>query len=84
MAEDPQLVQLLREIRDQQRDAIALQREHLAMVQQQLARVERINERAEAIQGRAARAVKLILLVALPLVFVLLALMFFPYLSRMF
>ena len=84
MADDAEVTQLLREIRDQQREAIALQREHLAMVQQQLARVERINDRAEAIQGRAIRAVKLILLVALPLVFLLLALMYAPYFSRLF
>jgi hypothetical protein len=84
MADDPQIAQLLREIRDQQRETIALQREHLAMYQEQLARVERINDRAEALQGRAARAIRLVVLVALPLVFVLLGLMFHPYLSRLF
>ena len=83
MTDEPQVTQLLREIRDQQREAIALQREHLGMVQQQLARVERINDRAEALQGRASRAVKLILVVALPLVFLLLALMFLPYFLRL-
>ena len=84
MTEELQVIQLLREIRDQQREALALQREHLGMVQQQLARAERINDRAEAIQGRAFRAVKLIALVAVPLLFVLLGLMFVPYLSRLF
>ena len=47
---------------------------------EQLGRVERINDRAEAIQGRAARAVKFILWVAIPLVLVLFVLMFRPYL----
>ena len=47
-------------------------------------RVERINDRAEAMQGRAGKALKVILLVALPLVVMLLALMFLPYLSRLF
>jgi hypothetical protein len=84
MADDSQIAQLLREIRDQQREAITLQREHLAMYQDQLARVERINDRAEALQGRAARAIRFIVLVALPLVLVLLGLMSFPYLSRLF
>ena len=84
MADEPQTADLLREIRDQQREAIALQREQLAMYQRQLERVERINDRAEALQGRASRAVRLILLVALPLVFVLLGLMFLPYISHLF
>ena len=79
MADDPEIAGLIREIRDQQREAIALQREHLGMAQQQLARAERINDRAEAIQARAGKAAKFILWVAIPLVGVLLALMFWPY-----
>jgi len=78
---------LLREIRDQQRlqlerqqEALRLQREHIDLYLGQLGRVERINDRAEAIQGRAARAVKFILWVAIPLVLVLFVLMFRPYL----
>ncbi|WP_119718768.1 hypothetical protein [Cognatilysobacter tabacisoli] len=78
------IASLLREIRDDQRVALALQREQMAMHQRQLDRVERINDRAEAIQGRAARALRLVVLVALPLVALLLALMFFPYLSALF
>ena len=41
------------------------------MVRQQLERAERIQTRAEALQGKAGKAVRLILWVALPLVFVL-------------
>lgn len=74
---------LLREIRDNQREAIALQREHIQAYQRQLERIERINDRAEAMQGRAGKALRMILLFALPLVFALLALMFLPYLSRL-
>ena len=77
---------LLREIRDQQRlqlerqqEALQLQREHIALYLRQLDRVERINDRAEAIQGRASRAAKFILWIAIPLVLVLLALMFWPF-----
>jgi len=80
---------LLREIRDQQRqalerqaEAIALQREHMALYQQQLARAERIQDRAEAIQGGAGKALKVIFWIAIPLILVLLLLMFEPYLGR--
>ena len=78
MADDTELA-LLREIRDNQREALQLQREHMALYQRQLERVERINDRAEAIQGRAGKAAKFILWIAIPLVALLLALMFWPY-----
>jgi ABC-type uncharacterized transport system involved in gliding motility auxiliary subunit len=78
---------LLREIRDQQRlqlerqaEALAMQRDQFALYRSQLDRVERINDRAEAIQGRASKAAKLVLWIALPLLVLLLALMFWPYL----
>ena len=79
MADDSELA-LLREIRDNQREALQVQREHMQLYQQQLARVERINDRAEAIQGRAGKAAKFILWIAIPLVTLLLALMLWPYL----
>ena len=78
MADDSELA-LLREIRDNQREALQVQREHMQLYQQQLARVERINDRAEAIQGRAGKAAKFILWIAIPLVTLLLALMLWPY-----
>jgi hypothetical protein len=56
----------------------------MALYQRQLDRVERINDRAETMQGRAGTALNVILLIALPLVFLLSALMFLPYLSRLF
>ncbi|MGN6512340.1 MAG: hypothetical protein ACTHKZ_02030 [Lysobacteraceae bacterium] len=71
---------LLREIRDNQREALQLQRDHVRLHAEQLARVERINDRAEAIQGRAARTLKLVLRVALPLLLLLVLLMLWPYL----
>jgi hypothetical protein len=70
---------LLREIRDNQREALQIQREHISLYTQQLARVERINDRAEAIQSRASKSIKAILWIALPLVAVLLAVMLWPY-----
>ena len=79
---------LLREIRDQQRlqlerqaEALVMQRDQFALYRSQLDRVERINDRAEAIQGRASKAAKLVLWIALPLLVLLLALMFWPYLQ---
>ena len=76
---------LLREIRDQQRlqlerqaDALAMQRDQFALYRNQLDRVERINDRAEAIQGRAGKAVKLVLWIALPLLVLLLVMMSWP------
>jgi hypothetical protein len=84
MADDTEIATLLRDIRDNQREAIALQREYMQMYQRQLDRIERINDRAEAIQGRAGKAVRFILLIAIPLVCLLLVLMLFPYFSRLF
>ena len=78
MAEDTNA--LLREIRDNQQEALRLQREHMALYQQQLSRVERINDRAEAIQARASKAVRFVLWIALPLVLLLLATMLWPWL----
>jgi ABC-type uncharacterized transport system involved in gliding motility auxiliary subunit len=79
---------LLREIRDQQclqlerqAEALAMQRDQFALYRGQLDRVERINDRAEAIQGRASKAAKLVLWIALPLLVLLLALMSWPYLQ---
>ena len=54
------------------------------MYQQQLGRIERINDRAEALQGRAGKAIKAILLIAVPLACLLLILMFASYFSRLF
>ena len=71
---------LLREIRDNQQEALRLQREHMALYQQQLSRVERINDRAEAIQARASKAVRIILWIALPLALFVLATMLWPWL----
>jgi hypothetical protein len=80
MADETELAGLLRDIRDNQREALQLQREHMALYLKQLERVERINDRAEVIQGRAGKAAKFILWIAIPLVVVLLVLMFWPYL----
>jgi hypothetical protein len=84
MADNPDIVALLRDIRDNQREALALQREHMQMYQQQLERIERINDRAEALQRRAGKAVRIILVIAIPLVCVLLVLMLLPYFLRLF
>ncbi|MFC7300643.1 hypothetical protein [Cognatiluteimonas weifangensis] len=69
---------LLREIRDNQRASLQLQREYMALYQAQLDRAERINDRTEAIQGRAGKAIRAILWLAVPLLLLLLALMLWP------
>jgi len=82
-----EIAALLREIRDQQRLQVGRQREALALhkkqvdrYESQMGRVEHINERAEAIQRRAGKAMKVVLWVALPLVFLILATMLWPWL----
>ncbi|GAB3377639.1 hypothetical protein [Lysobacter fragariae] len=80
---ETEVVSLLREIRNNQRAALELQREHMGMYQKQLERIERINDRAESIQRRAGTALRLILMLAIPAVLVLLALMLWPYFSRL-
>ncbi|HEX2595496.1 MAG TPA: hypothetical protein VHL61_03430 [Luteimonas sp.] len=78
---------LLREIRDQQRlqlerqaEALELQRRQFERYESQMGRVEHINDRAEAIQLRAGRAAKVVLWIALPLLFVALAMTLWPWL----
>ena len=77
MSED--VTALLREIRDNQREALAVQREHMALYAKQLERVERINDKAEALQARAARTVKYAAWL-LPVVLALLLAISWPYL----
>jgi type II secretory pathway component PulM len=54
----------------------------MAMYQKQFERAERLQERAEAIQGRAGKAAKFVLWIAVPLLAILFLLMFQPYLER--
>ena len=84
MDNDPHIAPLLREIRDQQRESLALQREHIALYMAQLDRVERINDRAESLQGRAAKLLRAVLWVAIPLLVLVLLLMAWPYARYMF
>lgn len=84
MDNDPQVTQLLREIRDQQRESLALQREHIAAFKAQMDRVERLNAQAESLQGRAGKALKGLLWFAIPLLVLVLLLMAWPYARYMF
>ena len=70
---------LLREIRDNQREALALQREHMAFSMKQLERAEKLNDRADAIQLRAGKAAKVVLWVLIPLAAILIAMMLWPW-----
>lgn len=75
-ADSSRLERLLTEIRDNQKEALALQREHVAIVQKQHERAERINAKAEQIQARSMELVKAgrrTLAVVLPVVVALIA-----------
>ena len=78
---DESALALLREIRDNQREALRVQREHVAMYQRQLDRIDGINDRAESIQRRAGKALRFILWIALPLLAVALLLLIWSYLQ---
>ena len=84
MDNDPQIAQLLREIRDQQRESLALQREHIAAFKAQVEHIERLNDRTESLQGRAGKALKALLWIVLPLLALVLLLMAWPYARYMF
>ena len=84
MDNDPQIAQLLREIRDQQRESLALQREHIAAFKAQVECIERLNDRTESLQGRAGKALKALLWIVLPLLALVLLLMAWPYARYMF
>ena len=84
MDNDPQIAHLLREIRDQQRESLALQREHIAVYKAQMERIERLNVQAESLQGRAGKALKGLLWFAIPLLVLVLLLMAWPYARYMF
>lgn len=53
-AEVERLAELLREIRDGQREQIAIQREHYEIAKTQYDKANAINDRAERIQARSA------------------------------
>ena len=84
MDNDPHIASLLREIRDQQRESLALQREHIAVYKAQMERIERLNAQAESLQGRAGKALKALLWIVLPLLVLVLLLMAWPYARYMF
>ena len=84
MDNDPEVTQLLRELRDQQRESLALQREHIALYKAQMERIERLNVQAESLQGRAGKALKGLLWFAIPLLVLVLLLMAWPYARFMF
>jgi hypothetical protein len=69
-----QIIKLLGEIRDRQREALELQRRHVDLYLAQLERVERIHDRAEALQRKAGKAIAIVLALAFVLVLALLVL----------
>jgi hypothetical protein len=82
MSDPTELLALLTQIRDQQRqalqqqaEALTVQRESLELYRQQWERAERIQQGAEAMQVRAAGALRIVIWVAIPAVLVLIALL---------
>ena len=87
MTDTTALADLLREIRDQQREQIAMQTQALQLQSElfelsrsNLARAERINDRAEALQIRAGRVQRIALWVLVPALLIVLAMLVWPYL----
>ena len=70
---------LLKEIRDNQREALALQREHMALAAKQFERAERLQDRAESLQLRVGRIQKFAAWVLLPVIVLALAMLVWPY-----
>ncbi len=84
MTDNPELAALLREIRDNQREALALQRQQHELVRSQMARAETLQNRAESLQGSAGKVIRGVLWIALPLLALVLLLMLWPYAKYMF
>lgn len=83
MSDQDAVLQLLREIRDHQAEALALQREQLELYRRQWERAERINAKAEALQDRGAgmvRSARWLIAVIVVIVGFLFGLMFWRYL----
>jgi hypothetical protein len=89
MTPDDDTLAVLREIRDDQRrqierqaEALALQREQFELYKRQYDRAERINDRTEAFQSRQAGMfvfIRRLLFVVVPLLALLIALAFWPF-----
>lgn len=82
MSDPTELLALLREVCDQQRqalqqqsEALAAQRENLELYRQQWQRAEPIQQGAEVMQMRAASALRIVAWVAIPVVRALIALL---------
>ncbi len=58
-------IEILREIRDRQKEALELQKEQYEFVKAQYGRAEAIQDKAEGLQDRATKAMKIIM----PLIF---------------
>ena len=87
MTDDTACQALLREIRDNQRQQIALQmqaldvqREHVALAARRMERAERLQDRAEALQSRYGGVQKLVIWLLVPMLLVVFAMIVWPYL----
>ena len=83
MPHDEKIVELLTEIRDGQKEALAMQREHMEFVRSQFERTKAIQDRAEAIQEKSvwlvntgAKTFKIVLPIIAFLIVLVIILMF--------
>lgn len=74
MSRDEEIVQLLTDIRDTQREAVVRQREHLDLARAEAERMRRTAEEAVALQRTAVDRAKSIGRIVVPLILVLMAL----------
>ena len=74
-----EVASLLREIRDNQREAIALQREHMALAARQFERAERLQDRAETLQSRVGHVQKFALYILFPVILIGLVMLLWPH-----
>lgn len=75
MSREDEIVQLLTDIRDGQRDALARQREHLELARAEADRMRRTAEESVALQRSAIERVKRISRFVVPIIIVLIALL---------
>jgi len=74
MSREDEMVQLLTDVRDTQREAAARQREHLDLARAEAERMRRIADESVALQRTAIERMKRVGQIVLPLIVVLMAL----------
>lgn len=74
MSREDEIAQLLTDIRDGQREALARQREHLELARAEAERMRRIADESVALQRAGIERMKHVSLIVLPIIVLLIAL----------